>query len=340
MNAFKVVLIANDHPLPEWVPKKFAEAGITFVSHECYGRKDLEECAADADVLWFMSSRKDLVVEENMNIFEKAGAAIKCGSGTDNIDHAACTKRGIIVAHTPDDPTDPTSDHFIALLCTAIRRTARQDFLVRQGVWKATAALPLARMSGADLGLLGFGRLGRAIVQKLSGFRMNVRVYDPYVDAAVIEGGGGAKVKLEELLKAAQFVLVACPLNDETRGLVGEKELRMMRPDAVLVNGARGEIVDEKALVRALRERWIRAAALDVVANPPLDPSDELLSLENLNITPHLGGYPDAYPDGLFYSSVDVIIGMSRMHLPPWVANKGVVPKWKMTAQTGQSVQP
>jgi phosphoglycerate dehydrogenase-like enzyme len=287
-----------------------------------------------------MSSRKGLVVEENMDIFEKAGAAIKCGSGTDNIDHAACTKRGIIVAHTPDDPTDPTSDHFIALLCTAIRRTARQDFLVRQGVWKATAALPLARMSGADLGLIGFGRIGRAVIQKLSGFKMNVRVYDPYVDAAVIEGGGGAKVTLEELLKAAQFVLVACPLNDETRGLVGEKELRMMRPDAVLVNSARGGIVDEKALVRALREHWILAAALDVVANPPLDPSDELLSLENLNITPHVGGYPYNYPDGLFYSSVDVIIEMSRMHLPRWIANKGVVPKWKMTIQTGQGVQP
>jgi phosphoglycerate dehydrogenase-like enzyme len=195
-------------------------------------------------------------------------------------------------------------------------------------------------MSGADLGLIGFGRIGRAVIQKLSGFKMNVRVYDPYVDAAVIEGGGGAKVTLEELLKAAQFVLVACPLNDETRGLVGEKELRMMRPDAVLVNSARGGIVDEKALVRALREHWILAAALDVVANPPLDPSDELLSLENLNITPHVGGYPYNYPDGLFYSSVDVIIEMSRMHLPRWIANKGVVPKWKMTIQTGQGVQP
>ncbi len=129
----KVVLIANDaHPIPESVPKKFADAGIDYSYHDCYNRKDLEEYASDADILWLMSSRAGLVVEANMDIFKRAGMAIKCGSGTDNIDHAACTRRGIIVAHTPDDPTDPASDHTIAMLFTAVRQTARQDRLVRQ----------------------------------------------------------------------------------------------------------------------------------------------------------------------------------------------------------------
>lgn len=329
---FKVVLIANDDPLPDWVRDKFVAAGIDFVYHQCYNRKDLEKCARDADVLWLQSARKGLVVEENMDIFEKAGAAIKCGSGTDNVDHEACTRRGIIVAHTPDDPTESTSDHTIAMLFTAARQTARQDRLVRQGVWDACAALPIGRFTGADLGMIGFGRIGRAIVRKLSAYRMNIRVFDPYVEAATIEEAGCRKVDLGELLKQSQFVLVSCPLTKETKGLLGEKELRMMRQDSILVNVARAGIVDESALVKALKSGWIKAAAFDVIDKHPLKPGDELLGLENINFTPHMGGYPGDYPKGVFDSVVDVIINMSRMRLPKWIANKGVVPKWKMTA--------
>jgi phosphoglycerate dehydrogenase-like enzyme len=332
MGKFKVVLIANDgHPIPDWVREKFVAAGVEYVYQDCHRREDLEECVGDADVLWLMSSRRGLVTEENMDLFPKVGAVIKCGSGTDNIDHPACTRRGILVAHTPDDPTEPASDHFIAMLFTAVRRTARQDRLIRQGRWEARAALPIGRFTGADLGLIGFGRIGRAIVRKLSGFQMNVRVYDPYVEAAAIEAAGARRVELEELLRASQYVLVACPLTEETRGLLGEKELRLMRPDAVLVNCARGGIVEEAALIRALQEGWIQAAALDVVEKPPLKPGDPLLSLENLNLTPHLGGYPENYPDGIFSAPVEVILEMSRMRRPKWIANPGVVPKWKMT---------
>lgn len=331
-DVFKVVLIANDeHPIPDWVSEKFAEAGIDYVYHECYDRQDLEEWASDADVLWYMSSRKGLVVEENMDIFKRAGAVIKCGSGTDNIDHEACTKRGIIVAHTPDDPTEPASDHFIALLFSAVRQTARQDRLVRRGVWSPRTALPVGHFQGADLGLIGFGRIGSTIVRKLSGFQMNVRIYDPYVAADAIEAAGGQKVGLEELLTQSQFVLVACLFTEETRGLIGEKELRLMRSDATLVNCARGGIVDEQALLKALKQGWIKAAALDVVQNPPLQSDNELLALENLTVTPHLAGWPDTYPDGLFDSVVDVIVDMSKMRLPQWIANQGVQPKWNMT---------
>ena len=331
MNNFKVVLIANDdHPIPDWVAEKFADAGVEYVYQECYNRSDLEACATDADVLWLMSSRKGLVVEENMDVFKKAGAAIKCGSGTDNIEHAACTKRGIVVAHTPNDPIDCTSDHAIALLLTALRRTAVQDRLVRNGQWGARNALPLGAMSGADLGIIGFGRIGKEVIRKLSGFRMNVRVFDPYLEAGPIEAAGCTQVDLEQLLKQSQYVMIQCPMTDETRGLIGEKELRMMRPDATLVNCARGGIVCENALLRALKEGWIRAAAFDVWEKAPLSPDCELLKLDNLNVTPHMGGYPAGYPEVIFEAVVDVILGMSRMERPKWIVNRDVTPKWEM----------
>ena len=265
-----------------------------------------------------------------MDLFQRAGAAIKCGSGTDNIDHEACTRRGIIVAHTPEDATEPTSDHTIAMLFTVARQTARQDRLVRSGVWEARAALPIAQFTGADLGVIGLGRIGKAIIKKLSGFDMKVRVFDPFVDAAAIEHAGAEAVGLEALLKQCQLVLVCCPLTDDTRGLLGENELKMMRRDSILVNVARAGIVDEAALKKALREGWIKGAALDVLEKHPLEPGDEWLTLDSINFTPHLGGYGIGYPDPLFENVVDVIIEMSKMHLPKWIANRGVVPKWKL----------
>lgn len=328
---FKVVLIANDdHPIPDWVSRKFAEAGIDYLYHQCYTREDLEECAQDADLLWLMSSRKGLVVEENMDIFKEVGAVIKCGSGTDNIDHDACTKRGIIVAHTPEDATEPTSDHTIAMLFTAARQTARQDRLIRRGVWDARAALPLGHFSGTDLGIIGFGRIARAVVRKLAGFEMNIRVFDPYIDANAIKKAGCRKADMEELLRKSRFVLVSCPLTKETKGLLGEKELRMMRSDSILVNCARAGIVDETALVKALKEGWIKAAAFDVLEKHPLTPGDELLSFENINFTPHIGGYRDDYPDGIFDTVVEVILQIAAKRLPRWIVNKNVEPRWKM----------
>ena len=325
----KVVLIANDaHPIPEWVPKKFAEAGIDYSYHDCYNRVDLEAYASDADVLWLMSSREGLVVEANMDIFKKAGVAIKCGSGTDNIDHAACTRRGIIVAHTPDDPTDSASDHTIAMLFTVVRQTARQDRLVRQGIWDQRAALPLAQLSGAELGLIGFGRIGQAVVRKLSGFKMKVQVFDPYLDENVIQAAGAVKVSLEELLRQSQLILVSCPLTNETRNLIGEAQVRLMRSDAVLINCARAGIVVEKAIRDALKEQRIKGAAFDVLDKHPLQPGDEWLEVEDVNFTPHLAGHHADYPNHLFDAVVQVIIGVSKGQRPPWIANKGVQPKW------------
>lgn len=330
-DAFKVVLIANDdHPIPDWVSGTFADAGVDYSYHQCYDQEDLQRWAANADVLWLQSAREDLVVEEYMDIFKRAGAVIKCGSGTDNIDHEACTKRGIIVAHTPEDVTDPTSDHHIALLFSAVRQTVRQDRLVRQGKWDPAAVSPLGPLAGADLGLVGFGRIGRAVVRKLSGFEMVVRVYDPYVDETAIEAAGADKVDLAGLLESSQYVLLACPLTAETRQLIGEEELRMMRSDAVLVNVARAGVVDEQALIMALREQWISAAALDVVEEHPLGLRDEFRNLENCIVTPHMGGARHDYPDAIFSTVVEVIIEMSRKHMPKWIVNRDVIPKWDL----------
>jgi phosphoglycerate dehydrogenase-like enzyme len=323
---FVVALISCVHEVPEWVYDKYREAGVEFRYHECGTREDLQKYASDADVLWFMSSRTGLVSKENMDIFKKAGVVIKCGSGTDNIDHDACTKAGIIVAHTPEDPVEPTSDHAIALLFTAVRQTARQDRLIRRGIHEPQAALPIGKFTGEDLGIIGFGRIGKAIARKLAGFKMKVRVYDPYLDKAFVETLGAQKVELDELLHKSKYIIVQCPLTQETKNLLGRNQLQMMRPDSILVNNARAGIVDEKALIEALKNGWIKAAACDVLDNHD---DKELLSLENLNFTPHLGGWPANYPYDTFAAVVNEIVGMSKKKKPQWIANPKVKPKWE-----------
>lgn len=331
---FKVVMIHNDnHPIPAWVDEKLRAAGMDWEYRQCERREDLQRWAFDADVLWTNGMKYGLVVEENMDVFKKAGAVIKPGSGTDHIDHAACTKRGIIIAHSPNLPTESTSDHHIALLFSAARQVCRQDRLVREGHWGDQNAVPLALLTGAQLGLIGFGRIGRMIAKKLAGFAMTVRVFDPYISDDDSAGFGVQKVDLNTLLQQSQFVHIACPLTDDTRGLLGESELRMMRRDAILVNAARGGIVNEDALAKALREKWIAAAAVDVLEERPM-PGDELLTLDNLIITPHIGGNRSDYPDYLYVDVVEDIIRMSRGLMPRWIVNKGVISKWNLRWET------
>jgi len=323
MPRFKVALIANDiHPVPDWVYEKFRKEDIDFVFHNCHSREELEKYASDADVIFISSARGGLVIEENMDIFKKAVCVIKGGSGTDNIDRKACTEKGIIIAHTPEDPTEPASDHFIAMLFSAVRQIANQDRLVRKGIWDSKAAMPFGLLTGADVGIIGFGRIGRKIIEKLSGFKMNIRVFDPNVSNEDILQVGAKKVSMEKLLKRSRYVMVACPLLEETHNLIGEKQLKMMRKDAILVNVARAGIVDEDSLKHALREKWISAAAIDVLGEHPLKEGNEWLEFENVTFSPHIAGYSGDYPDEIFRTPVEVILDIARGKMPPWIVNR------------------
>ncbi|MCH6563733.1 MAG: D-glycerate dehydrogenase [Myxococcales bacterium] len=199
--------------------------------------------------------------------------------GTDNIDLDAARRLGIPVTNTPDVLTDATADLAFALLLAAARRLVWGDRLVRGAGFSGWSPLLGLGMdvSGRTLGIVGAGRIGRELAERASGFRMQV---------LFTRRSGG--VPLGELLERSDFVSLHVPLNPETHHLIGEPELRRMRPHAVLINTARGPIVDERALVRALREGWIAAAGLDVFEDEPkLAPG--LADLANVVLAPHIG---------------------------------------------------
>jgi glyoxylate reductase len=208
-------------------------------------------------------------------------------TGTEHIDLAAATARGIPVGHTPGILTETTADFAFALLLAAARRVVEGDRVVRQGEWKTWGPTFMLGQDvhGATLGIVGFGAIGQAVARRAMGFSMQV-LYTRR-SAQPVEGFPAARlVSLEELLRSADFVSLHVPLTPETRYLIGRRELALMKPTAILVNTARGAVVDQGALYEALAAGRLGGAALDVTEVEPIPLQDRLLELPNVVITP------------------------------------------------------
>lgn len=210
--------------------------------------------------------------------------------GYNNIDIAAARRRGVVVTNTPDVLTETTADFTWALLMAAARRVVEADRFLRSGRWTAWDYNLLlgADVYGKTLGILGFGRIGRAVARRARGFNMRILYHDAVRVARDVESELGATfTPVPALLAQSDFVTLHTPLLPETRHLIDEAALRTMKKSAILVNAARGPIVDEAALVRALTEGWIAGAGLDVFEREPeVDPG--LLALENVALAPHI----------------------------------------------------
>ncbi|MGI6037489.1 MAG: 2-hydroxyacid dehydrogenase [Limnochordia bacterium] len=210
--------------------------------------------------------------------------------GFNNIDVAAATERGIPVTNTPGVLTETTADMAWALLMSVTRRIVEADKFTRAGKFKGWGPLLLlgTDVYGKTIGIVGMGRIGQAVARRAKGFDMKVLYYDEYRASEELEKELGIEyVPFEQLLKESDFVTIHVPLMESTRHLIGEKELKMMKKEAYLINTARGPIVDEKALVKALQENEIRGAGLDVFEDEPaLAPG--LADLDNVVIAPHI----------------------------------------------------
>jgi phosphoglycerate dehydrogenase-like enzyme len=228
----------------------------------------------DADVL---SASRDLRV------------IARVGVGVDSIDVDAATAHGILVTTTPGANEETVADHTVALMLAVLRRIPEHDAGVRRGEWNRTGRHTPRALHGATVGLVGYGRIGRRVAERLRGFQVRLLVTDPLAprDPSV------ESVDLERLLTSSDVVSLHTPLMPETSGLIGSQELSLMQPHAVLVNAARGGLVDERALLDALRARRIAGAALDVFEHEPPRAS-ELLTLPIVVVTPHIAGLSDA----------------------------------------------
>jgi len=207
------------------------------------------------------------------------------GVGVDGVDLEAAARLGVVVTNTPGLLVEAVADLAFALLLGVARRVREGDQKVRQGRWEGVQG---RAVGGKTLGIVGVGAIGTAVARRGRGFGMELLGYDP-VPRAEAEELGVKYVSLEELLKRSDFVTLHAPATEETRGMIGAAELAMMKPTAILVNTARGALVDQQALYEALRDGRLAGAGLDVFAEEPPAPDDPLLSLPNCLFTPHSG---------------------------------------------------
>ena len=215
------------------------------------------------------------------------------GIGVNNVDLEAATRCGVLVTRVAGVvEREAMAEHTLALLLSVLRRLNDADWAVRNGRWRDRASFIGSELQGATAGVIGCGNIGSRVVRILAlGFGARVLVCDPFVSAAVIRRAGGAKAPLAALLQSASVVTLHCPLTPETRGLIGRHALGRMRRGAILVNTARGELLDERAVAAALKAGRLGGLATDVVAAEPAGPRHPFLTCENALVVPHIGAY-------------------------------------------------
>ncbi|UCC69213.1 MAG: D-glycerate dehydrogenase [Armatimonadota bacterium] len=243
--------------------------------------------------------------------------------GHDNVDVACATARGILVCNTPGVLTETTADLAWALLMAAARRVVEADGYLRAGRWRSwSPQLMLGQdVQGATLGIVGFGRIGQAVARRARGFEMRILYSDIARKPEAEEAVGAEFVDLRALLRASDFVSVHTPLTEETHHLIGAEELALMKPTAVLINTARGPVVDGGALAEALRERRIFGAGLDVFESEPPAPDDALLKLDNIVVLPHIASASVATRTRMAMMAAENLLAGLRGESPPHIVN-------------------
>jgi D-3-phosphoglycerate dehydrogenase len=247
----------------------------------------VKEVIAEVDVLLVRSGFK--VHRELLEIAPRLKVISRVGAGLDNIDVAYARKKGIEVFNVEGANALSVAEHTIAFVLALAKNLFDFDRRVRKGEWDIRYAYRTFEIQGKTLGVVGFGLIGRETARLALGLGMRVLFYDPFV-----EGEFGLPVErmnsLGDLLRESDFVSLHTPLNEHTRGMIGEKELKCMKPTAFLINVSRGAVVDTYALCMALQEKWIAGAATDVFTEEPPPTNHALFSLENIILTPHVAG--------------------------------------------------
>ena len=247
--------------------------------------------------------------------------------GYDNVDIKAATEFGVMVTNTPGVLTDATADTALMLMLMTARKARENEKIMREGGWTHWSPNQFVGkdLSGSVLGIVGFGDIGRAVAKRAAAFGMKVIYTGRSRKIEHEEQLGAEYLPLEELLKRSDFVSLNCALTNETSGLIGERELRMMKNDAVLINTARGAVVDQKALFMACSEGWIYGAGLDVYEKEPVPMDEPLLELENVVMMPHIGSAAKRAREGMARLAATNLVEALEGRVPPNLVNPGVL---------------
>ena len=321
---FKVAVTDSDYESHEIERRVLSKVNAKLEIFQCRTEDEVIKYCSDADGLLNQYAPITRRVIESLN----AKVITRYGIGVDNIDIQAATEKNVLVTNVVYDTTD-VADHALSLILSSVRKIPWIHNATRRGEWDWRKFQPITRLRGKKVGIIGFGRIGRKVAQRLKGFEVELNAFDPYVSPRTFEEHGVEKVNLDTLLRNSAIVTIHVALTEETRHMIGEKELKKMREDAILINVSRGGIVDEEALCKALIEGWICGAGLDVLEREPLPKDNPLTSLHNVIMTPHMAWYSTSSLANIKERAAEQVVAALRGQIPPYLVNKEIVDRSK-----------
>jgi D-3-phosphoglycerate dehydrogenase len=321
LKTWQVVITECDHGSIEEEKEEFGRMGAELILAQVQEEKDLIRVCKDADGLLNQYALLTRRVLENL---PNCKVVSRYGVGVDSVDLKAATDLGIIIANVPDYCMDEVANQTIAMMLALVRKVAFFDQKVKSGQWDFRQGRPMHRLKGKTMGLIGSGRIGLEVAKRIAAFSVKVISFDPYIKKAP----EGIELKdFDTVLKESDFISIHCPLNDSTRHLIGEREFKKMERKPLLINTSRGPIVDEKALIQALKEGIISGAGLDVLEKEPPDSQSPLLKMENVILSPHISFYSVESISELKRRTAKNVVDVLSGRRPGSVVNREVMGK-------------
>jgi D-3-phosphoglycerate dehydrogenase len=311
----------------EYFRTRAAEAGLEITEAHAEGEAEFAEEVRSVHALAIIARP---ITAHTINSLENCELIQTLSVGYDSVDVDAATAAGIPVCNTPAYCTDEVASHAMTLLVSLARKIGLILPATRTGHWDYNFTKPIRSFRGRTLGIVGLGRVGRALVPKARGFGIRVCAYDPYLDDDLFAALGVERCyELEELLESADYVSLHTPLTTETLGMIGADELARMKPEAMIVNTARGPVWDEPAVANALNEGVIAAAATDVLVKEPPEPDHPFLALDNMIVTPHVAWYSEESFHKNMVDAMDEIVRVLGGKRPRSIVNPEILGRRK-----------
>ncbi|MBA7573023.1 Hydroxypyruvate reductase [subsurface metagenome] len=321
---YKVVITEAEYKSFELEKEELNKVGAELIIGQCKSEDEIIEAAKDADGLIVQYASITRRIIESL---KKCKAIARYGIGVDSIDVEAATEHGICIVNVPEYCLDEVSDHTISLALACVRKVVMLNDAVKKGIWDFKISMPIFRLRNMKLGLVGFGNIARMVSSKAQAFGLSVIAYDPYISSVAMTQNNVKKVSLGDLLKEADIISLHLPLTKNTKYMFTEKEFKLMKDTAFIINTGRGPLIKERDLCRALSERWIAGAGLDVVEKEPIDPNSNLLKLDNIIITPHVAFYSDESLKDLQRSAAKGVAQVLNGEMTSSIVNKEVLKK-------------
>lgn len=321
MSNWKVVVtdFEYEHLRPE--QEVLDRIGVELIRAQCKTEDDVIRAAKDADGL---INQYAPITRRVIEQLDHCKVISRYGIGVDTIDLAAATEKGIVIGNVTDYCVDEVSDHAMALILACARKVVTLNQAVKKGNWDYKVGVPIYRLRGRVLGLVGFGKIPQQVALKGQAFGMKVMAYDPYFPKQTAQEMGVELMDLGDLCEQADFISVHAPLMESTRGLMGKEQFDRMKKEAFIVNTARGPVIDEQALIDALQAGKIAGAGLDVVEQEPISAGNPLLQMDQVIINPHVAWYSEESQNELKRKVAENVADVLSGYWPSYLANKEV----------------